>query len=57
MRIAPITAIALIAVASASCGPVDTSSSDGVAVSPDAGPVWTGGTDGGSGGGDGSMYM
>jgi hypothetical protein len=49
MRIAAALPIAIVALAPLACGPVDTSS-DGVSVAPDAGPVWTG-ADGGAGGG------
>jgi hypothetical protein len=52
MRIALPLASGLTALALAACGPVDTAS-DGASVAPDAGPVWTGGNDGGVDGGSG----
>jgi len=55
MRIAVAVSAGLAVLSVGACAPVDTSA-DGVAVAPDAGPVWTGadgGSDGGAGAGGG----
>jgi len=50
MRTTAALCTAVAALALLACGPVDTST-DGVTVAPDAGPVWTGGDGGSAGGG------